>query len=310
MSGALLVAVCLFAGWALRRRGRVDEAFANALARFVVDAALPCLTFRGVRALRAADSSALWVPVASAWIAFAAAALLLWLVARALRWDRATTGSLLVTATVGNTAFVGLPLIEGLYGRDAIATATLVDQAGSFVIVSTATVLLAQRFADGKDRTQPPSQSMLRKLLTFPPVVGSLLGVASRGVALPAALDAVIERLASLVVPLALVSVGVRLSLDARALRRDAGPIAAGLVVKLVLSPAIALAAAVALGLRGPTLAITIAQCAMAPMVTAGLVATEHDLRPELASSLVALGVFASLVTVPVWRAVLAASGL
>ncbi len=308
MSGALLVAGCLLIGWALRRRGRLDDAGANALARLVVDAALPCLTFRGVRALRAGDASAVWVPVAAAWIAFVAALALLWIASRALKWDRSTTGAVLVTATVGNTAFVGLPLIEGLFGRDALATATLVDQAGSFVIVSTATVMIAERFS--VQAASASVASRIKKLLLFPPVVGSLLGLVTRGVTIPPSLDAITERLASLVVPLALVSVGVRLSFDRGALRRDGAPLAVALLVKLVLSPAIALAAALALGLRGQALAITIAQCAMAPMVTAGLVATDHDLRPELASSLVAVGVFGSLVTVPAWRAALALAGL
>ncbi len=306
MSGVLLVIACLSIGWLLTARGRVSADGANALSRVVVDVALPCLTFRAVRSLGARSAAQLWVPVASAYVAFASAALLLYAIARARRWDRSTTGALLVTATVGNTAFVGLPLIEGLFGRDALPTATLVDQGGSFVIVSTASVVLAASFAG---RSARPS-SLARKLLTFPPVLGSIAGLVSRGHAIPSWVDGAIERLAALVVPLALLSVGMRLTLSRASLARDAGPLAAGLVVKLAISPAIALVFARAMGLTGRDLAVAVAQCAMAPMVTAAMVAAEHDLRAELASALVAAGVFASLVTVPLWSLALRAGGL
>lgn len=306
MSGALLVALCLLAGAALRARKSVSPEALSLLTRVVVEVALPCLTFRGTRALVTRSSAALWKPVAVAWVAFVAAAVMLALFARWRRWDRATTGAAIVTATVGNTAFVGLPLIEGLFGRDALATAILVDQGASFVIVSTATVLLAARYAG----TRSSAAALVKKLLTFPPVVGSLLGVALARWALPASIDAVIERLASLVIPLALLSVGVRLRLDRASLRADLPVILAALACKLVLSPLVALLFARAIALGGRDLHVTIAQCAMAPMVTAGIVATEHDLRPELSSALVASGVFASLATVPLWAWALSRAGL
>ncbi|MFO0558230.1 MAG: AEC family transporter [Polyangiales bacterium] len=306
MSGALLVAVCLIAGWLLRTRAKLPDSSSTVLTRVVIDFALPCLTFRGVRALAARPRAGLWIPVASAWVAFLAALAMLAIIARARRWSRETTGALLVTATVGNTAFVGLPLIEGLFGREAIPSATLVDQGGSFVIVSTATVLLAASFAGKKSSPA----AIAKKLVTFPPVVGSLVGLATSRWALPTALDQLVERIAGLVVPLALLSVGMRLRLDPPSLRRDAGAVLAGLLVKLVLSPLVALGFARALGLHGVELAVTVAQCAMAPMVTAGMVATEHELNPELASALVASGVFASLATVPMWTWALARAGL
>jgi len=306
MSGALLVAVCLIAGWLLRTRAKLPDSSATVLTRVVIDFALPCLTFRGVRALAARPLAGLWIPVASAWVAFLSALAMLALIAKLRRWSRESTGALLVTATVGNTAFVGLPLIEGLFGRDAIPSATLVDQGGSFVIVSTATVLLAAAFAGKKSRPA----AIAKKLFTFPPVVGSLVGLATSRWALPLALDQFVERVAGLVVPLALLSVGMRLRVDSQSLRRDAGPVLAGLIVKLALSPLVAFAFARAMGLRGVELAVTVAQCAMAPMVTAGMVATEHELNPELASALVASGVFASLATVPMWTWALARAGL
>ncbi len=306
MTGVSLVAACLLAGWLLRATGRVREDSAGSLARIVVDVALPCLTFRAMRALTARGAVSAWGPVAAAYVAFGTALAALALAGRIRGWDRRTTGTVLVTATVGNTSFVGLPLIEGLYGREALPTAMLVDQGGSFVLVSTASVGLAAAYGG----RQTSAREILAGIVRFPPVIGSALGLLARGWSAPAWLEGITERLAGLVVPLALLSVGMRLRFDRAALVRDREPLAVGLLVKLALAPAAALGFALGIGLDGPARAVTVAQCAMAPMVTAAIVATERGLRAELASTLVAAGAIASLATVPLWAWVMRAVGL
>jgi predicted permease len=306
MTGVALVALCLLVGWALRACGRVRDDAAGTLSRVVVDVALPCLTFRAMRSLHPDGAVHAWGPALAAYIAFLAGLGALSLAARMLRWDRPTTGTVLVTATVGNTAFVGLPLIEGLFGPDALPTAMQVDQGGSFVLVSTASVLLAGAYG-GRGRSL---RAALGAMARFPPLIGSGLGLASRGWPLPAWANLATERLAALVVPLALLSVGMRLRFDRHALARDRGPLLVGLWVKLALAPAAALVFTRSIGLDPRERAVTVAQCAMAPMVTAAIVATEHGLRAELASALVAVGAVASLATVPLWAWLMRAGGL
>ncbi|HNE83258.1 MAG TPA: AEC family transporter, partial [bacterium] len=42
-------------------------------------------------------------------------------------------------------------------------------------------------------------------------------------------------------------------------------------------------------------------EAAMPPMITAAILATEHDLRPELASLMVGIGIIVSMFTLPFW---------
>jgi predicted permease len=44
---------------------------------------------------------------------------------------------LILTAGLGNTSFLGFPIIEALYGQEGMKTAILVDQPGTFVVLST-----------------------------------------------------------------------------------------------------------------------------------------------------------------------------
>ena len=55
----------------------------------------------------------------------------------------------------------------------------------------------------------------------------------------------------------------------------------------------------------GPVFAVTVLQCAMAPMITAGILAEQHGLNPPLANTIVGVGILLSLATVPLWNAFL-----
>jgi predicted permease len=110
----------------------------------------------------------------------------------------------------------------------------------------------------------------------------------------------VINRLADLLSPLALASIGWQLDLSA--LAGNGKRVAAGLTWKLLVAPAMVLGLLLAWrGQLGLTERVVVAQAAMAPMVTAGVVAADNRLSGGLASALIAVGVPLSFVTVPLW---------
>jgi malate permease and related proteins len=55
------------------------------------------------------------------------------------------------------------------------------------------------------------------------------------------------------------------------------------------------------LGGQGQTMQITVFESAMPPMITAAILATEHDLDPPLATLMVAIGILVSFVTLTGW---------
>ena len=55
------------------------------------------------------------------------------------------------------------------------------------------------------------------------------------------------------------------------------------------------------LGARGTGLQVTVFEAAMAPMITAGIVAAEHDLDPPLVNLLLGLGIPLAFLTLPLW---------
>ncbi len=78
-------------------------------------------------------------------------------------------------------------------------------------------------------------------------------------------------------------------------------PIAAGLAWKLLLAPLCVLGFALLFGIDGELRDVTITQSAMAPMITAGIMAADARLEPPLATAMLAVGISLSLISVPVW---------
>jgi hypothetical protein len=128
MNNYVLLAACLLLGVLLRRSGRLPANAAASLNGFVVHISLPALTLAYVHGLKL--NAYLILPALMAWVMFALGCGFFWLVGRALRFSRATTGGLMLTGGLANTSFIGLPMIETFYGPQFLGLGILIDQFG------------------------------------------------------------------------------------------------------------------------------------------------------------------------------------
>jgi predicted permease len=79
-------------------------------------------------------------------------------------------------------------------------------------------------------------------------------------------------------------------------------PFATCLAWKLGLAPLMIYAIGMSLHISAPIFSITLLQAAMAPMVTAAILAEQGELNPPLANMMVGLGILLSFITVPLWN--------
>lgn len=302
MTGALLlVSACLLFGVWLGRGPQFPQAGGALLGRVVTHLALPPLAFLTVWRAVLPEAGVLAVLVVVPAFAFLVAAAATWLSSRLLHWSRDVAGVVLLASGLSNTSFLGFPLVQALRGPGALETAVIVDQ-GQFFVLMLAGVTVA-RLSAGQGA--PGLGELLRGVVSFPPFPAFSLGLLLRGVELPAVVPALLEPLAALVMPLALVAVGTRLPRLKEARREDLLPLALGLLLKLVLVPAAVLAMLRSTSTAPAARDVAVLETAMSPMVTAGLLALEAGLRPRLTALLLGVGVWASLVTVPLWHLVL-----
>jgi predicted permease len=302
MSNFLVILLCLLMGFLCKNLRHFPANTGLTINSFLIFLSLPGLILSQIPKLfqMGVLGGNWWIPVSMAWIQFGISFLLFYFLGQKLKWSQPKAGALILTAGLGNTSFVGFPLLETLIGREALPIGILIDQAGSFLALSTVGVIVAASCTGEKVQ----ASSIARRILTFPPmialiaaVVWSLFGSPGSELLLP-----VFDKIGSTLVPLALFAVGFQLRIQKHVLQKRWLPLTLGLCFKLVLAPALfAFLYLKLLGGKDLITHVTVLESAMAPMVTAAVVATDFRLDNELANLMVGIGIPLSLVTVPLW---------
>ena len=292
MNSAFGLVLCMVAGGQLCARTHVfpDNA-ADVLNRFVIYVALPALVLTLVPSLRWDASLALLVVVP--WLSLVVGALLVHAMAKTLSWPREVRAALLLCVPLGNTSFLGFPMISALVGPDAVRYAVVYDQLGSFLILSTYGLFV---LALSSGASTPSLRSTVTRLFTFPPFIALLVAL----LPLPQSplTAAVLKRVGETLVPLAMFAVGMKLELRPSAIERPSA-LAFGLVTKLLVLPALTYFGLRALGIRGVPAQVAVLESGMPPMITAGALAGMAGLSPGLSAALVGYGVLLALASVP-----------
>jgi len=298
MSNIILLFLCMLIGLALRRYGRVPDNAHTAINGFVINVSLPALTLLQIHGIKL--HSSLVYAIAMPWLLFCFAVLFFWGLSKALHFTPATTGGLILVAGLGNTSFVGLPMIETFYGAHGMPIGILIDQLGTYLVLSTLGIAVAALFSSGT----ASGGEILKRICTFPPFIALFVSLLLLPVDYPEWLVGVLHRLGDTLAPLALVSVGLQLRLDQ--LSGIKVPLSLGVGFKLLVGPALVMLVYVGfLRAEGNVVQITLFEAAMGPMIGASIVAIQHRLNPPLITLLVGVGITASFLSLPLWWYVL-----
>jgi len=300
MTNLILLIVCFAAGLILRWTGRFPENTPAPLNGFIIHVSLPALTLLHVHRLQL-DRSIVY-PALMAWLLFGLGVLFFTGVGRLAKLPRATVGALIMVGALGNTSFVGLPMIEAFYGKELLGVGIIADQLGTFMVLATFGIITATVYSSG----EVSARAVLRRILLFPPFQALVIALLLRPFSYPEWLTPVLTKLGDTLTPLALVSVGFQLRLSH--LKGTLQTLGLGLFFKLLLAPALlALLFVGVLGAHGQVIQVTIFEAAMAPMITAGIVAVDHDLNPPLVAVMIGIGIPLSFLTLTGWSYLLKA---
>ena len=300
MSNLILLFVCLIIGIVLKKSKIIPENFHTSLNAFVINISLSAFSLYYISKIEL-NSSVIY-PVLVVWIGIFAAILFFAGLGKIFGWKTSLIGALIMCAGFGNTSFVGIPLIQAMYGEEGLKTVMLVDQPG-FVALSTVGILVANFYSGSKDSLL----KHLSKILKFPPfiafVIALLLNIFS--IEIPKDFDEVLMKLGATTVPLALVSVGSQMQWK-KIEKKEGFHLFIGLLFKLVLLPLLILVIyKYIFHQSGDVIDICILEAAMAPMITAAIIASAHDLEPKFCNLMVAVGIPLSILTVGIWHLLL-----
>ena len=220
--------------------------------------------------------------------------LLVLLLCRLMRWSREITGALLLMVPLGNTSFLGIPMVELFFGTERVNFAILYDQFGSFLALSTYGTFILAVYGTGE---RPDIWKIVKNIVLFPPFIALILAMLIRSVVFPVWLTGVLTMTAGSLVPVVLVAIGFQMRLTMPS--SELLPFLSGLTIRLLVTPIIFYGACTLAGLAGPAVQVALFETAMPPMVTAGAMASIAGLKPRLTSAMVGFGILASFFTLP-----------
>jgi predicted permease len=298
LQAAALVA-CGVAWRVVRPFGLDADGMRHVLSGLVYGLLLPALVLR-VLAQASLEFNVLRIALlAAGGIGFAL--LLTGFVYRAWKTPRPAAGALLLATAFGNVTYLGLPVLESVFGHWASEVAIEYDLFASTPLLLTVGVLLAQRYGGVRER-----DSFLFSLLKVPPLWAALAAVVLNlgHVPIPHWVGGLLDQLAAGVVPLMLIVVGLSLGWQ-RGWARRLTLLVPLLGIKLVLLPLWVWWLAHATGMRGDLLAAMVLEAAMPSMVLGIVLCDRYRLDGALYAEAVTVSTALAVLTLPAWLAVL-----
>jgi predicted permease len=289
-----LILTMLGLGMLFARLRALPDNSAEVLNRVVLLVCLPAAVLTYVPRLQL-DTSLVGL-MATPWLLMLATVALVSLATRLFGFARDVHAVLLICVALANSSFIGYPMVRALLGDHALPYAVVYDQFGTFVLLSTFGLYVIARYSGD---APPTARQVLGRIAGFPPLWALLFALTLMPVQPPTWIATGLKQLADAMLPLVMLAVG--LSIRLRLSRDELAPLGIGLVLKLVLMPALALPIAWAFGLQGAMLQVNVLESAMPTMITAAALAISHRLAPRLAAALVGYGILLSLLTLPAW---------
>lgn len=293
MENFVVTITCLIIGIIIRRIPKFPEDTGNVLNLFVIYISLPALILLKIPELP--FNSDLLIPAIMPWCMLFVTAAIILLLSATFKWDRPTTGALLLLIPLGNTSFLGVPMVEVFFGSHAVSYAVLYDQLGSFLALATYGSVVIAFYGTGESK--PTVKNVIIKIITFPPFIALMLSFILSFFTYPGMVTNILKILSSTLIPVVMIAVGYQLTLSLN--RETVSQLFTGLTIKLLLAPFIAFSFCRIFGLTGEIVNVSIFESAMPPMVSAGALAILADLSPKLTAALVGIGIVASFVTLP-----------
>jgi hypothetical protein len=294
MENFVIILTFLLIGMGLRRLPEFSDETGKVLNLFVIYVSLPALVLINIPALDLSEN--LLVPVLMPWGMLLFSVGIILLLSRLLHWTREVTGCFLLLIPLGNTSFLGIPMIKAFFGDELIPYALLYDQFGSFLALAIYGSMVLAVYGAGESR--PSVSGVIKKIVLFPPFIALVLAFILKPFSYPPVAIHLLETLAATLVPLVMVAVGFQLTF--RLGREVTSQLGIGLGIKLIVVPLAALLVCKMMGLDGDAVKVSIFEAGMPPMISAGALAILANLAPTLAAAMVGFGIILSFATLPI----------
>lgn len=295
MTYFFLILICLSAGFIFSRLRILPDGAYKSVNAWVINVALPALS---IRYLPEIEWGSQWIiPMIGPALIWTGAWLFVRIYDRKKRLSAGSRAALLVTCGMGNTAFLGLPMVSAFFGESEILYAVVFDQI-TFIIFSTLGIITILKASSEKSETLNFT-CLLKKVLRFPPFIACMAALIFSRFIDFSPINPLMDKLVATLSPMALFSIGLQLKFSA--IKQEWRLVSVGLFYKLLLAPGLVLLLAVLFHSTGNPAKISVFEAGMSSHITASLLASQHGLNPRYCSLVVGIGIVTSFITETGW---------
>jgi predicted permease len=285
-------------GFVTRRLISEPTSLVNWLNKFIVYLAMPALILLKIPAV--ALSAEMMIPAGVAWAWLLIGSAMVLALSRALAWPRPTEGAMLLLVTMGNTSFLGYPMVLAFFDDAVLSYAIFFDQLGGFLILSTFGLVVVAIYSPSvpTDTGSVKFLQIIRKIFSFPPFIALLVAIFIPIDGLVAWSYSVLVALSTLLMPAALFVLGVQF--QPRLLPEHKIPLVSAIGLKMIAAPLLAWVILICLGSSGDVRTATIFEAAMPSMITPGLMAMHAGIAPRFIATLLGYSTVFAFLSLPV----------
>jgi len=288
----IVILIMIFLGYFLKRVDILNEKDIDVLNKLVIYAALPCLVFSS---LYLADLSNIGtfiiMPVINIIIGIILGIIIFSLLS-IKKYSKKAKWSIIVPIVIGNTGFLGFPIILGIFGQVALIKAIFYDM-GTLIMFLALSIILMANFGG-------TLKVVIKRILAFPPLWATILGISFNFLNIP--IGGIIEEtlgyLAAATIPIIMISLGLSLKFDG--LKDNLKVLSLGSATILLISPLFAFIIVNLLGFSGMVYNVAIVEAGMPSAMLALVLALNYKLDSNLVSDFLIFSTIFSLITLPI----------
>lgn len=290
-----LILVCIFSGMIIAKLKILPENAYKGINVWVIYVALPALVLRYIPDIEWSTSHI--VPALTALLVWFGAWLFITLLSKKVTMSRETKAVLIVCSGLGNTSFLGFPMVAAFYREEWIKDALVFDQA-TFLIFSTLAIFLIMKTAF-TENGRINAKEILLKIFGFPSFIAAVIAIVFSIWLDFSPFFPFLDKLVATLSPLAIFSIGLQFKIGDW--RKELPYLSIGISYKLLIAPILVMLLLLATGVSGSLAKATLFESAMSSHISGSLLATQYDLNPKLCSLLVNFTIASSFLTVVIW---------
>ncbi len=289
IEAVLVPTLMILVGYLLKRLDVLKKDDSSTLNNIVINVALPCLVFTNISGATITGEL-----VAMPFVAFAFSLLCMligYIYCRSRGYSKVKTWTIMLAVSFMNTAFIGYPVILGIFGNEGFSIAIFYDLALSIFLVVMG-VTLSGVFGGNR-------REVIKNALTFMPLWGLIFGLLFNvfDINMGYVATNTLTYLGNATIPLIMISLG--LTIEFRGVRDYLADSSFVLLMRLIVSPILMFFILTFLHFSDLAVHVGLLQAGMPVAMNALVLSLTYDLDSELMSTVVFISTILSVVTLP-----------